>query len=148
MTTTRLAVPVTDRPPSRRLGRSVTAVLAALVANAVLSLGVDQLMHTLGVYPPWGQPMPDSLFLLATAYRVVYSVAGSYIAARLAPDRPMQHALALGAVGVVVSLAGTVATWNRGPEFGPKWYPLALIALAMPCAWAGGRLAQRRPGRS
>lgn len=31
--------------------------------------------------------MPDSLLLLATAYRTIYSVAGSYILARLAPDR-------------------------------------------------------------
>jgi hypothetical protein len=40
--------------------------------------------------------MGDALFLLATAYRIVYGVAGSYVTARLAPDRPMQHALALG----------------------------------------------------
>jgi hypothetical protein len=84
--------------------------------------------------------MSDSLFLLATAYRIVISVAGCYITARLAPDRPMRHALALGVVGVVASAAGAVATWNRGPAFGPHWYPLALIALAMPCAWLGGKL--------
>jgi len=47
---------------------------------------------------------------------------------------------ALGVVGVVVSSAGAVATWNGGPAFGPHWYPLALIALAMPCAWLGGKL--------
>jgi surface polysaccharide O-acyltransferase-like enzyme len=97
-------------------------------------------MHGTGVFPPLGAPMSDALFLLATAYRIVYSVAGCYIAARFAPDRPMRHALALGVVGVVVSAAGAVATWNRGPAFGPHWYPLALIALAMPCAWLGGKL--------
>jgi uncharacterized membrane protein YfcA len=85
--------------------------------------------------------MSDALFLLATAYRIVFSIAGCYLAARLASDKPMQHALALGVVGIVVSTAATVATWNRGPEFGPKWYPLALIAVAIPCAWVGGRLA-------
>jgi hypothetical protein len=56
----------------------------------------------------------------------------------------MQHALALGVLGLVVSIAGTVATWNKGPEFGPKWYPLSLIAIAMPCAWVGGRLLGAR----
>jgi hypothetical protein len=35
---------------------------------------------------------------------------------------------------------GTVVTWNRGPAFGPHWYPLALIVIAMPCAWVGGKL--------
>jgi hypothetical protein len=40
--------------------------------------------------------MADALLLLATAYRTVYGVAGSDLAARLAPGRPMAHALALG----------------------------------------------------
>jgi len=86
--------------------------------------------------------------LLALAYRTIYGVAGSYIAARLAPDRPMGHALALGAVGFAVSIAGAVATWNAGPAYDPKWYPLALIATALPGAWAGGKLhgAQSRGG--
>ncbi len=88
--------------------------------------------------------MDDALFLVATAYRTIYGVLAGYIAARLAPDRPMQHALALGVIGVLASLGGTIATWNRGPEFGPKWYPITLIVLAIPCAWLGGALHRRR----
>jgi len=84
--------------------------------------------------------MSDALFLLATVYRTIYCIGGSYIAARLAPDKPMKHALMLGVVGLIVSTAGAVATWNRGPEFGPHWYPVALIVTAIPCAWLGGRL--------
>ena len=83
-----------------------------------------------GVLPPFGQPLSDGLCLLATAYRILFGVAGSYIAARLAPGRPMPHALAVGVAGLVLSIAGAVATWKRGPAFGPKWYPLALIAIA------------------
>ena len=119
-------------------------MLAGMLAIVVLSIGTDMALHATGVYPPFGQPMSDALFLLATTYRIVYGVAGSYIAARLAPDRPMQHALALGVVGLVVSIVGTVVTWDRGPEFGPVWYPLAIIAIAMPCGWAGGRLHRPR----
>lgn len=126
----------------RRILRSIGAVLAGLLAVFVLSLGTDVVMHATGIYPPWLQPMSDSLFLLATAYRIVYGVLGSYIAARLAPDRPMQHALVLGVVGLALSIAGTVATWNAGPELGPKWYPLALVATALPCAWVGGKLRE------
>jgi len=84
--------------------------------------------------------MSDALFLLATAYRTIYCSAGSYIAARLAPNRPMGHALALGILGLVVSTAGAVVTWNKGPAFGPHWYPVALVVTAIPCAWLGGRL--------
>lgn len=128
----------------RRIPRRVGAVLAGLLAIFALSLGTDMVLHASGVFPPWGQPMADSLFALAMAYRIVYAVAGCYITARLAPDRPMQHALALGALGVALSTAGAVATWNRGPAFGPHWYPVALIISSIPCAWAGGWLAARR----
>jgi len=115
-------------------------VLAGLLTVVILSLGTDLALHASGIFPPWGEPMDDALFLLATAYRSIYAVAGSYIAARLAPDRPMQHALALGVVGLALSTVGAVATWNAGPAFGPRWYPLALVATALPCAWIGGKL--------
>ena len=128
----------THRPS--RIGRSIGAVLAGFVTVVVLSIGTDAVMHASGVFPALGQPMVTALWLLATAYRAVYAVAGSYLAARLAPDRPMWHALALGAVGLVVSTVGVVATWNQGPEFGPKWYPLGLVASAIPFSWMGGRL--------
>lgn len=93
-----------------------------------------------GILPPLYQRVSDAALLLATAYRAVYSVSGGYIVARLAPDRPRADALVLGVIGVVATTLGAVATWNRGPEFGPHWYPLALTVLAMPAAWAGGRL--------
>jgi hypothetical protein len=124
--------------------RRIGAVLAGLLVIVILSVGTDQVMHATGIFPPFGQAMGGALFVLALAYRIVYGVAGSYVAARLAPDRPMQHALALGVVGLVVSIAGAVATWGRGPEFGPAWYALAVIAIAIPCAWAGGVLRRRQ----
>ena len=120
--------------------RSIGALLAGFVVVVVLSLGTDVAMLASGIFPPWGQPMPDGLFWLALAYRTIYGVAGSYFVARLAPNRPMGHALISGAVGLVMSTIGAVATWNAGPEFGPKWYALALIATAMLCAWLGGWL--------
>ncbi len=126
--------------------KSVGAVLAGMLAVIVLSLGGDVVVHATGVFPPWGQPVGDALLLLATAYRTVFGVVGGYITARLAPDRPMGHALVLGAVGVALSILGAVATWNRGPAFGPHWYPLALVVLAMPQAWIGGQLRMMQLG--
>jgi hypothetical protein len=120
--------------------KSIGAVLAGLLAGVVLSIGTDVVLHAIGVFPAWGQPVGSAVLVLATAYRTVYGVAGCYIAARLAPDRPMLHALVLGSVGLAVCIVGAVVTWNKGPAFGPHWYPLALVALAMPQAWAGGRL--------
>jgi hypothetical protein len=122
--------------PRGRVLRRVGAVLAGLLAIFIVSSATDLVMHAAGVYPPFGQRMSDLLFLLATAYRIVYGVAGSYLTARLAPDRPMQHALALGFIGLVLSTAGAAAMWKAGPP----WYSLAIIASAMPCAWLGGKL--------
>jgi hypothetical protein len=130
----------THRP--RRIGRSIGAVLAGMLAGIVITLVTDVVLHVIHVFPPWGASMVgfDGALLLATGYRTVYGVLSSYIIARLAPDRPMLHALVGGAVGLVVSIVGAAVTWNKGSAFGPHWYPLALVVLAMPQAWAGGKL--------
>jgi hypothetical protein len=128
----------------RRLLRSAAAVLLGLSVIFVLSLVTDQVLHMLEVYPPWGQPMYDTGDnLLALGYRIVYSVAGCYIAARFAPRNPMHHALALGIVGVVLSLVGLMAAIKM--DLGPIWYPIALVLTALPCAWLGGVLRRRGP---
>lgn len=131
---------MTNPNQPRRIGRSIGAIVAGLLAIFVLSLGTDVVLHATGVFPPWFQYMSDSLFVLAMAYRCVYSVLGAYLTARLAPQRPMQHALILGVIGVLLSTLGTIGTWNKGPEFGPRWYPLALIAISLPLSWLGGKL--------
>src|SRR5882762_8352915 len=115
---------------------------AGMLVGIILTIATDIVLHAIGVFPPWGQSMVgfDGALLLATGYRTVYGVLGSYIIARLAPDRPMQHALVGGIVGLAVSILGAAVTWNKGPAFGPHWYPLALVVLAMPQAWVGGRL--------
>jgi hypothetical protein len=123
--------------------RSVGAVAAGFVATALLSVGTDAGMHASGVFPPWGQPMSSRLFVLATIYRVVFTVLGGYVTATLAPRQPMFHVLILGAIGMLAATVGALATWNAGPAFGPKWYPLLLVATALPCVWAGGILRVR-----
>ena len=128
--------------PQRSIGRSIGAVLAGMVVGIVLTIGTDIALHAARVFPPWGESMAgyDGALFLATIYRTIYGVLGTYITAWLAPSRPMQHALAGGFIGLVVSMAGAAVTWNKGPAFGPHWYPLALVVLALPSAWAGGKL--------
>jgi hypothetical protein len=74
-----------------------------------------------------GSPIDDKLAVLATSYRTVISVAGAWLTARLAPSKPMEHAMILGFVGMVMGTIGVVVTWNMG--MGPRWYPIALAAL-------------------
>jgi peptidoglycan/LPS O-acetylase OafA/YrhL len=119
-------------------------VVGGIVVGVVLTLITDLVLHAMGVFPPLGQPVSDGPLVLATAYRIVFGVLGCYVAARLAPDRPMWHALIAGFIGFLVSIAGALATWNKGPAFGPHWYPLALIVTALPCAWVGGWMRERQ----
>ena len=133
---------MSEMRPARNIPRSIGAILAGFVFVFIVTLSTDQLLHLTGVFPPWGASMVgyDAALLLATAYRIVFGIAGSYVTARLAPDRPMQHALLGGLIGLALSIVGAAVTWNGGPAFGPHWYPLALIVTALPTAWAGGKL--------
>src|SRR5258705_2160849 len=89
--------------------RSTGAVFFAFIVVVALSLGTDQVLHTLAVYPPWGEPMyATGLNLLALSYRIVYAIIGSYLAARLAPRNPMRHALILGVIGIVLRSLGAI----------------------------------------
>ena len=122
--------------------RRIAAVLAGLFFVFIITTLTDVVMHASGIFPPLGQPMSGSLFVLALAYRIVYGIAGGYVTARLAPDKPVKHAVVLGVIGFVLSTVGALATWNRGPEFGPHWYPISLIVIAIPSAWIGGKLVR------
>jgi len=127
--------------PSRM--RRVGAVLAGLLFVIIITTLTDLFMHWSGIFAAIGMVMSDSLFVLALAYRIIYGIGGGYITARLAPDKPALHALVLGSIGCVLAILGTVLTWNRGPAFGPKWYPLSLILIAIPSAWIGGKLVKQ-----
>jgi len=98
--------------------KSIWAVIAGLLAIIIATTVVDIVLHAVHVYPPTNQPINDAQALLATFYRVVIGVAGAYLTASLAPDRPMRHAMILGYVGVVLALVGVVVTWNLG--LGPR----------------------------
>jgi hypothetical protein len=118
--------------------RRIGAVFAGLFVIFAVTTATDIVFHLAGVFPPTGAPTTDGPLVLATAYRIVYGVAGSWVTARVAPDRPMRHALVLGLVGVAISTAGAIVMHGRGP----LWYSLAVIAMALPCGWAGGRLRE------
>ena len=127
----------------RRLGRSIGAVVAGLLVVVVLSLATDQLLHVLNVYPPWGQPMyQTSLNVLALSYRLVFTVLGYYVTARLAPRAPLKHLWILAGIGLVLGTVGAVTTIPM--DMGPAWYPIALAATALPCAWVAAAIYRAR----
>jgi hypothetical protein len=130
-------------PATPRVLRSILAVLLGILTVFLLSLGVDQILHMLDIYPPWGQPMyAFSLNLLALAYRIVFNIAGGYVTARLAPYARQQHAMVYGWIGfgfATIGAAGAVIVGGMGPA----WLPVLLAVSALPCAWLGGKLGSR-----
>jgi hypothetical protein len=126
------------RSPNTR--KSVLAVVAGVVAIIVVTTLVDVLLHAVGVFPPLDVPIDDRLAAIATAYRIVISIAGAFLTAWMAPEKPMKHALILGVVGTFLGILGVVASVGKG--LGPTWYPIALAVLAIPQCWVGGRLRE------
>jgi hypothetical protein len=119
--------------------KSLIALGAGGLVVVLVTTLVDIVLHLAGIYPPLDRPIDNRLALLATSYRIVIGVYAAWLTAKLAPNQPMKHALILGCVGVVLGLVGVVTTWNSG--LGPRWYPIALVALAIPQSWAGARIA-------
>ena len=129
-----------DAAPARTTLRSVGAVLCGL-SRPSSSPQPSIWRFTPPVFfrrTASGCPTRCSCSRSPTASR--FNAAGCYVAARLAPARPMRHALALGFLGVALATLGAVMMW----ELGPAWYSLANIAIALPCAWAGARLRGAR----
>ena len=112
----------------------VVGFVAIIVATTV----VDIVLHVTGVFPPMNVPIDDRLSLIASSYRLVISVGGAWLTAKIAPARPMKHALILGVVGTFLGTLGVVTTWGKG--MGPAWYPISLAVLAIPQCWAGGKI--------
>src|SRR5262245_34560315 len=125
--------------------KSIWSVVAGVLFIIVVTTLVDIVLHATKVFPPLDQPIDDSLALLATAYRIVISIGGAWLTARLAPASPLQHAMILGVVGLVLGVVGTAVTWNL--HLGPRWYSIVLAALAIPQCWIGGRIHEWRWAR-
>ena len=117
--------------------KSIWAVFAGFVTVAILSVGTDSVLEKLGIFTAPDQGLFITwMLVLALIYRCVYTVAGGYVTAWLAPDRPMRHTIILGIVGIVAATIGVVVGWNLSQH----WYPISLVITALPCTWLGGKL--------
>ena len=122
--------------------KGIGAVLAGIIFIVVTHTVTDLVLEKLGIFTPPDQGLHITwMVVTATIYRSIYTVAGGYLTAALAPNRPMLYAVILGLIGIAASTAGAIVMIPR--NLGPTWYPIALIVLALPCTWLGGKLKTR-----
>jgi hypothetical protein len=124
--------------------KGIGAILAGIVFIVVTHTGTDFVLEKLGIFTPPQQGFHTTwMVVTATIYRSIYTVGGGYITAALAPNRPMIYAVILGVIGIAAGTAGAIVTIPLG--IAPVWYPIALIILALPCTWLGGKLKTKSP---
>jgi hypothetical protein len=123
---------------NKNIWKSIGAVLAGLIFIGVTHTTIDAILENTGVLPKGHLNVGAGLILFVILYRAVFSLLGCYLAAKLAPNNPMKHALILGTIGTVLSAAGAIATADM--NIGPAWYAWTLAATALPLAWIAGKL--------
>ena len=123
--------------------KSIGAVIAGLFFIFLTHNGTDLILESLGIFTPITERFETTwMVVTALVYRILFSIAGCYVTAWLAPSKPMLHAMILGTIGLVLSTAAAIVLIPR--DLGPAWYPIALAVSALPCAWIGGKLVQDR----
>ena len=121
----------------------IGAILAGMVFIVATHTATDFVLESLGIFTPPNEGFHTTwMVVTATIYRSIYVIAGGYITAALAPKPPMRYVLILGMIGIVMSTLGAIATIPL--RISPAWYPIALVVLALPCVWLGGRLKTRQ----
>ncbi len=120
--------------------KSIGAVLAGMIFIVVTHTGIDAILQGAGILPKDNLFVGTGLILIVIGYRAVFSLIGCYLTARLAPQKPLKHALVLGFAGVLLSAVGTIVTANM--NLGPAWYGWTLVAITLPIAWIGGKLRE------
>jgi len=121
--------------------KSIGAVVTGFLVVGILHTLTDFILEKTGIFPPPGQAaaLETKYLAVAAVYRNIYNVFGGWITARLAPNRPVGHAIVLGALGSVANIVGGIVMW----QIGAHWYPLILAVLALPSCWLGGKLTKR-----
>lgn len=128
--------------------KSVLSILVGVFAALVVTMVVQGAGHA--IYPPppgidLGDPaqiarVMDQIPLGAKVSVLLAwglgSLLGGAVAARMAPRRPLTHALAVGAI----QMAGGAVTLYQIPH--PLWMTVVGLALFLPAAVLGARLAE------
>ncbi|MCB1185922.1 hypothetical protein KDL29_02040 [bacterium] len=122
--------------------RSIWAVVAGYLTLSLLVIIL--LVIAVTIVPQWKKTADGAYLATNLMLSVVSAAFGGYVCARLSPDRPLGHALALGLVtlvlGVLYALSMPTEAGRAAP---PGWYGPALAVLALPSVLLGALVFTR-----
>ena len=116
------------------VGRTILAVIAGYLTNAVLIVVTEQFLSSLA--PRSDATPPLCYFVIDLIRQCLIQVAAGYLCCVIA--RPSQRIALTGLIGLGL-LVGTiflVASWKSEPH----WYGLGLLFVYAPCVWIGWAL--------
>lgn len=124
------------------MGRSILAIVVGFLFIGALATGTGMaVMKAMpGAFDATGRTDSVPMLLFTLAYVGLIATAGCWLAARLAPNRPMRHALILGVLGLVFNVIGSAAKWDTAPA----WYHIVGLGTTMLWAWLGGWIRERQ----
>jgi len=124
------------------MGRSILAVVAGVVLWSVLWVSFNMGMQA--AFPAIIDPTRylDHVPVLITYIVVsfILSVAAGWVTALVAGRKPVQHALALGVVQLMLGIGFEASYWSLLPV----WYHVVFLALLVPGNLLGGRIRAAR----
>jgi hypothetical protein len=124
------------------MARSILAIVVGFVLTAVLNVGTNAVLAKAAPdLIPTGAPVTDpAALVLVCVYVAAFGILGCYVTARLAPSRPLFHALLLGGIALAMSIPVTIMAWNDTPA----WFNVYNLLAVMPYAYVGGRIRERQ----
>lgn len=120
--------------------KSIVAIVAGFVLTGALNVGTNAaLAKAAPGLIPTGAPVTDpAALILVCAYVAAFGILGCWVTARLAPSRPLFHALVMGGLALAMSIPMTIAAWNDTPA----WFNVYNLLAVMPYAYIGGRIRE------
>jgi hypothetical protein len=126
--------------------QSIGAVLAGYLSSAILTAITIAALGAL--FPESYIPENISWVIFNVIYGCAFAVFGGYLAARLAPSRPLVHATILGVLMAIFAVLTGYSTSVAppSPEYAnqPAWYYPVLAITVLPSILLGAWLYVRR----
>ena len=119
--------------------KSIGVILLGFIVNALLSIITDFLLESIGVLPNPDRGLFQTwAIILVLFYRGIYMIVAGFIVARLAPAKPLLHAIVLGMIGITITIIAVSS--SSFADKAPLWFGYLLAGITIPCLWLGVKI--------